>query len=64
MDTLHSNVLSALYSSSNSIRRVKLRGIKRAGHETSINKMANIYSSLVGEHQGKRQLGSLMHKAE
>jgi hypothetical protein len=54
---LHNEELHTFYSSSNTIRMIKLRGMKRAGHVARMGETRNIYRILVGKPEGKRPLG-------
>jgi hypothetical protein len=54
---LHSGDLHNLYSSSVSIRQIKSRRIRWAGHVARMGEGRNMYRVLVGKPEGKRPLG-------
>jgi hypothetical protein len=54
---LHNKELHNLYSSSNIIRMIKSRRMRRAGHVARIRKKRNAYRILVGKPEVKRPLG-------
>ena len=54
---LHNAELHALYSSPNSIRNLKSRPLRWAGHVASMEQFRNAYRVLVGKPEGKRPLG-------
>jgi hypothetical protein len=54
---LHNEELHNLYSSPNTIRIIKLRRMRWAGHVAQMGEKRNVYRLLVGEPEGKRPLG-------
>jgi hypothetical protein len=54
---LHNEELHNLYSSPNSIRQIKSRRLKRAGHVAGMGEERKLYKFSVGKPEGKRQLG-------
>jgi len=54
---LHTEELNDLYSSSNIIRVIKSRRIRRTGHVAHMGERRGVYRILVGKPEGKRQLG-------
>jgi hypothetical protein len=54
---LHSDELHNLYSSTDIIRQVKSRRMRRAGHVARMGEERNVYKVLVGKPEGKRPLG-------
>jgi hypothetical protein len=55
-DKLHNDVLHDLYSSTNTIRMVKSRGMRWAWHVARMGEKMNTYRILVGKSEGKRPL--------
>jgi hypothetical protein len=53
---LHSGELHNLYSSPDSIRQIKSRRMRWAGHVARIGEGRNVYRVLVGKPEGKRRL--------
>jgi hypothetical protein len=56
---LHNEELHNLYSSSDIIRQVKSRRMRRAGHVARMGEGTKVYKILVGKPEGKRPLGRL-----
>jgi hypothetical protein len=54
---LHSEELHNLYSSPDTIRQVKSRRMRWAGHVAGIGEERKVYKVLVGKPEGKRPLG-------
>jgi hypothetical protein len=54
---LHNKELYALYSSPNSIRVMKSRRLRWAGHVARIGERRGAYRDLVGKPEGRRPLG-------
>jgi hypothetical protein len=54
---LHNEELNDLYSSSNIIRMIKSRRMRRAGHVAHMGKRRGVFIVLLGKPEGKRQLG-------
>jgi hypothetical protein len=54
---LHDEELHNLYSSPNTIRMIKSRRIRWAGHVARMGEKWNAYRILVGKPEGKRPLG-------
>jgi hypothetical protein len=61
---LHSEELSNLYSSSNTIRMIKSRSVRWTGHVARTGEKRNSYRVLVGNPEGKRPLGRPRHRRE
>jgi hypothetical protein len=53
---LHNEELHDLYSSSNIIRVIKSRKMRRAGHVARLGKAGGVYRVLFGRGDGKRPL--------
>jgi hypothetical protein len=56
---LHNEELRDLYSSPSTIRIIKSRRMKWAGHVARMGEKRNAYRLLVGKPEGKRPLGRL-----
>ncbi|KAJ4425701.1 hypothetical protein ANN_27897 [Periplaneta americana] len=54
---LHNTELHALYSSPDTIRNIKSRRLRWAGHVARMGESRNVYRFLVGRPEGKRPLG-------
>jgi len=54
---LHNEVLSDLYSSPNTVRVIKSRRMRWAGHVARMGEERGAYRVLVGKWEGKRPLG-------
>jgi hypothetical protein len=54
---LHNGELRNLYSSPDTIRQIKSRRMRWAGHVARMGEGRNVYRVLVGKPEGKRQLG-------
>jgi hypothetical protein len=54
---LHNDELHDLYSSSNIVRVIKPRRMRRAGHMARMGEGRSVYRVLVGRPEGKRPLG-------
>jgi hypothetical protein len=54
---LHNEELYDLYSSPNSIRVIKSRRMRWAGHVARMGEGRGAYRVLVGRHEGRRPLG-------
>jgi hypothetical protein len=54
---LHNEELHNLYYSPNTIRMIKSRRMRWAGHVGRMGEMRNVYRILVGNPEGKRPLG-------
>jgi hypothetical protein len=59
---LHNEELRDLYSSPSIIRIIKSRRMRWAGHVARIGEKRNAYRLLVGNPEGKRQLGRPRHR--
>jgi hypothetical protein len=57
MIKLHNEELHSLYSSSSTIRIIKSRMMRWAGHVARMGEKRNSYKILVGKSEGKRLLG-------
>jgi hypothetical protein len=55
---LHNEELNYLYRLRNIFRVIKLRSMRWAGHVARMEERRGVYKSLVGKHEGKKQLGS------
>ena len=55
---------SDLYSSPNSVRVIKSRRVRLAGHVARMGERRGVYRVLVGKSGGKRPLGRLRHRWE
>jgi hypothetical protein len=56
---LRNEELHNLYTSSNTIRIIKSRRMRRARHVARLGEMRDVYKILVGKPEGKRPLGIL-----
>jgi hypothetical protein len=56
--------LHNLYLSSNIIRQIKLRRMGWAGHVACMGEEKEVYTFLVGKHQGKRPIEKLRRRLE
>jgi len=54
---LHNEELNCLYCSPNTVRVIKSRRMRRAGHVARMGKGRGVYGVLVGKPEGKRPLG-------
>jgi hypothetical protein len=54
---LHNEELHILYSSPNTIRQIKSRRMKWAGHVAHMGEERNVYSVLIGKPERNRPLG-------
>jgi hypothetical protein len=54
---LHNNELHSLYSSLNTVRVIKSRRMRWAGHVALMGEGRSVYRVLVGRPEGKRPLG-------
>jgi hypothetical protein len=54
---LHNEELHILYSSPNTIRQIKSRRMRWAGHVARMGDERNVYKVLMGKPEGKRPLG-------
>jgi hypothetical protein len=61
---LHSEELHILYSSPNIIRQIKSRRMRWAGDVARLGEEGKLYRVLVGNPEGKRQLGRLRRRWE
>jgi hypothetical protein len=61
---LHNEELHNLYSSSDIVRQVKSRRMRWAGHVARMAEERKVYKVLVGNPEGKRQLGRPRRKWE
>jgi hypothetical protein len=61
---LHNDELHNLYSSSNIVRVIKSRRMRRAGHVARMGEGRGVYRVLVGRPEGKRSLGRLRRRWE
>jgi hypothetical protein len=59
---LHNKELHNLYSSPSTIRIIKSRRMRCAGHVARMGKKRNAYRLLVGKPEGKRPLGRPRHR--
>ena len=59
---LHNEELNDLYSSSNIVRVIKSRRMRRAGHVARMGEERVVYRVLVGKSEGKRPLGRPRHR--
>jgi hypothetical protein len=60
--TLHNEEFRDLYSSPGTIRIIKLRRMRWAGHVARMGEKRNVYRLLVGKAKGKRPLGRPRHR--
>jgi hypothetical protein len=56
--------LHNLYASLNIVRAIKSRRMRGAGHVARVGEMRNAYNILVGEPEGKGQLGRPRHNGK
>ena len=61
---LHNEELSDLYSSTNTVRVIKSRRMRWAGHVARMGERRAAYRVLVGKPEGKRPLGRPRHRWE
>jgi hypothetical protein len=61
---LHSEELHILYSSPNTIRQIKSRRMRWAGHVARMGEERKVYKVLVGKPEGKSPLGRPRHRWE
>jgi hypothetical protein len=61
---LHNEELHNMYSSSGTIRVIKSRRMRWAGHEVCMVEMKNVFKILIGNPEGKRPLRRPRHKWE
>jgi hypothetical protein len=61
---LHNDELHSLYSSRNTVRVVKSRRMRGAGHVARMGEGRGVYRVLFGRPEGKRQLGRPRHRWE
>jgi hypothetical protein len=61
---LHNDELHSLYSSSNTVRVIKSRRMRWAGHVARMEEGRGVYRVLVGKPEGKRPLGRPRHRWE
>jgi hypothetical protein len=59
MDKLHNEELHDFHCSPSTIRIMKTRRMRRAGHVARMGENRNAYRLLVGKPQGRRSLGRL-----
>jgi hypothetical protein len=59
---LHNAKLHNLYSSPNTIRIIKSRRMRWAGHVARMGNMRNEYRILMGKPEGRRPLGIRRHR--
>ena len=59
---LHNKELNDLYSSPNTVRVIKLRRMRWAGHVVRMGEERGVYRVLVGKPEGKRPLGRPRHR--
>jgi len=59
---LHNEVLNDFYSSPNTVRVIKLRRMRWAGHVVRMGEERRVYRVLVGKPEGRRPLGSPRHR--
>ena len=57
MEKLRNDELNDLYFSSSTVRVIKSRRMRWAGHVARMREGRGVYSVLVGKHEGKRPLG-------
>jgi len=61
---LHNEELNDLYSSPNTVRVIKSRRMRWAGHVAHVGEGRGVYRVLVGKPEGKRPLRRTRHKWE
>jgi hypothetical protein len=61
---LHDEELNNLYASPNTLRLIKSRRMKWAGHVARMGETKYVYKILVGKPEGKRLLGRPRHRWE
>jgi hypothetical protein len=61
VEKLHNEELHNLYSSPNTIRMIKSRRMRWAGHLACMGEKINAYRILVGKPEGRRPLGRARH---
>jgi hypothetical protein len=61
---LYNDELHSLYSSSNTVRVIKSRRMRWAGHVAPMGEGRGVYRVLVGRPEGKRPLGRPRHRWE
>jgi hypothetical protein len=61
---LHNGELNDLYSSSNKVRVIISRIMRRAGHIAPIGERRGVYTVVVGKPEGKRPLGKRRYRWE
>ena len=61
---LYNEELNDLYSSPNTVRVIKSRKMRWAGHVARMGERRGVYSVLVGKPEGKRPLGRPRHRWE
>jgi hypothetical protein len=61
---LHNDELHSLYSSPNSVRVIKSRKMRWAGHVARMGEGRGVYGVLVGRPEGKKPLGRPRHSGE
>jgi hypothetical protein len=61
---LHNDGLHNLYSSPNTVRVIKSRRMRWAGHVARMGEGGGVYMVLVGKPEGKRPLGRRRHRWE
>jgi hypothetical protein len=61
---MHSGELHNLYSSPDTIRQIKSRRMRWAGHVACMGEGRNVYRVLVGKPEGKRPLEKPRHRCE
>jgi len=61
---IHNEKLNDLYSSPNSVRAIKSRRIRWAGHIARMGERRGVYRILVWKPEGKRPLGRPRHRWE
>ena len=59
---LHNEQLNELYSSPNTIRAIKSKRMRLAGHVARVGESRGVYMVLVGQPEGKRPLGRPKHR--
>jgi hypothetical protein len=61
---LYNEELNDLYSSTNTVRVIKLRRMRWTGHVARMGERKGVYRVLVGKPEGKRPLGRLRRRWE
>ena len=64
MEKLHNEELNGLYSSPNTVRVIKSRRMRWAGHVARMGKDRGAYRVLVGKSEGKIPLGRTRRRLE